>query len=556
MAASIWDPNGVNEEVLIIDGTMYLAPYTGAVSRTLIGKLADQISVLSFGVVADGVTDAWAGITAAWAVAKTRGGDLLIPPGSYYLSQQLVLDLDTATPRMYNIYAYGATFIAGPAVTTHAVKIYRSVNYFGLRLAGLTFDHRSNATVQGAVEIQGSSNFQLIDCNVEISRNKGGYAAVQVGPYTPGNDATNAFWGSIDHLTVRSRQGADLLTANITSGTIVGTVLTVNTMGIGALAVGSVIIGAGVTTNSFITSFGTGSGGVGTYNLAVSSAVGPIAMTGYTYTTYAIKLRGTCNALTISNCVIGSVKYGVYIDTDGVGVSLANTLMADNNRFEGCQFAYTIDASAPVAYMPTGLVITRTRCEVLYAFLTILGSALLEPSCPPKLSNNYLTNGSVEVYLTNPNNQIVYSLDSSYSGALGRLYQGGIFGTTWIAEGTGNNFNIQNFSGTSTYASSHLVMGGYHFWYNPTVQQFFQKPGVPASASDGKMAGVISGTDAFAAAATKVVTIGVTMPAATYKVSLACNGNRTVWVTGKTTTQFTLNAAAANSDSVDWMVHI
>lgn len=56
------------------------------------------------------------------------------------------------------------------------------------------------------------------------------------------------------------------------TGTISGTVLTASSV-TGTFVVGQVIFGASVSAGSIIVSFGTGTGGAGTYNLAQSSAV-------------------------------------------------------------------------------------------------------------------------------------------------------------------------------------------------------------------------------------------------------------------------------------------
>jgi len=74
--------------------------------------------------------------------------------------------------------------------------------------------------------------------------------------------------------------GTAITTPGTFTGTISGSVLTASSV-TGTLAVGQQINGAGVTPGSFISSFGTGSGGAGTYNLNQSdAAIGtPEAMT-------------------------------------------------------------------------------------------------------------------------------------------------------------------------------------------------------------------------------------------------------------------------------------
>lgn len=83
------------------------------------------------------------------------------------------------------------------------------------------------------------------------------------------------------------------------TGTIVGTVLTVAAMTSGALVVGQTVVGAGVTAGTVITSFGTGTGGIGTYNLSVASGVGPLALTSGVFTI----LPATDGAFTGGNSV-------------------------------------------------------------------------------------------------------------------------------------------------------------------------------------------------------------------------------------------------------------
>ena len=74
----------------------------------------------------------------------------------------------------------------------------------------------------------------------------------------------------------------DATSGNSFNGTIAGTVLTVNSMTgtSGSIGIGDKVVGIGVTANTVISSFGTGTGGVGTYNLNNSSTTGPVAMTG------------------------------------------------------------------------------------------------------------------------------------------------------------------------------------------------------------------------------------------------------------------------------------
>jgi hypothetical protein len=71
------------------------------------------------------------------------------------------------------------------------------------------------------------------------------------------------------------------------------TTMTVTAVTTGVLYVGQVITGVGVTAGTTITSFGSGTGGVGTYNVSVSQAVASIAMTGSSPFNSVVNIDGT-----------------------------------------------------------------------------------------------------------------------------------------------------------------------------------------------------------------------------------------------------------------------
>jgi len=267
-----------------------------------------------------------------------------------------------------------------------------------------------------------------------------------------------------------------------------------------------------------------------------------------------IRLKGTANATKIMNCAFTSVVDAIKFDTDGVSAGNANGVSVLHNDFEGVTNCITINTAAPATHVVFGLRVAFNRVEAATTFINFTGAAALDPSFPPNISNNYLTNGSVTNYLVNPNNQIVFSAENNYFG-LARNFVGGNVDYQIIADGAGKNLKIANASGTSSYSGAHLDLGGYHMWIDNATSMPFVKANalVPSSSQDGQMCGVVTGTATFAAATTVVVTPGVTMANANYKVMLGPKTNRTFWVTGKTTTQFTINAAAANSDAVDWM---
>jgi hypothetical protein len=90
---------------------------TGAINRTIYGKLSDFISVKDFGAIGDGV----ANDTVAIQAALTYGGSLLVPAGTYKITADLIIGDNTNVT-----FASGSGFIAGAnnitffKSTTHA----------------------------------------------------------------------------------------------------------------------------------------------------------------------------------------------------------------------------------------------------------------------------------------------------------------------------------------------------------------------------------------------------------------------------------------------------
>lgn len=70
----------------------YLPAGTGAVSRTVQGKLRETVSVTDFGAVGNGVADDTAAIQTAITAVKNTSKQLFFPAGSYRVTSSLVMD--------------------------------------------------------------------------------------------------------------------------------------------------------------------------------------------------------------------------------------------------------------------------------------------------------------------------------------------------------------------------------------------------------------------------------------------------------------------------------
>jgi hypothetical protein len=69
---------------------LYLPNGTGAVTRTIQGKLRETVSVTDFGAVGDGVTDDTAAIQAALAAGQAQSKSIYFPAGTYSVSTLLM----------------------------------------------------------------------------------------------------------------------------------------------------------------------------------------------------------------------------------------------------------------------------------------------------------------------------------------------------------------------------------------------------------------------------------------------------------------------------------
>lgn len=104
---------------------------TGAVQRTVEGKLRETVSVKDFGAVGDGVTDDARAIDAAVkAVYDAGGGTVYIPKGTYLLGTTT-----TATANPYYIFARNNVSIIGDGIDATVLKVKAGEN---LRFRGTT----------------------------------------------------------------------------------------------------------------------------------------------------------------------------------------------------------------------------------------------------------------------------------------------------------------------------------------------------------------------------------------------------------------------------------
>src|SRR5882672_5748115 len=105
----------------------------GAVPRTIQSRLGDIISVKDFGALGDGVTDATMAIQAAINMARTLGGSVWFPPGTYLISNTLTVYSDVA---LIGATRYGVNILQQSTTYLHLYGV--DVNRVSLKNITLT----------------------------------------------------------------------------------------------------------------------------------------------------------------------------------------------------------------------------------------------------------------------------------------------------------------------------------------------------------------------------------------------------------------------------------
>lgn len=122
---------------------------------------------------------------------------------------------------------------------------------------------------------------------------------------------------------------------------IAGTVMTVSAVGSGTLAVGQTVEGAGVTSGTYITSLGTGTGGTGTYNVNHTQTVASEAMTS---DLQAVTFDSVSSAFVINSATTGTSST-IAFATGAAATTLKLTSAT------GAVLSQGANAAAPVAFM-------------------------------------------------------------------------------------------------------------------------------------------------------------------------------------------------------------
>lgn len=142
------------------------------------------------------------------------------------------------------------------------------------------------------------------------------------------------------------------------TGSIAGTVMTISAVAAGKLVVGSRVWGAGIATGTVVTSLGTGTGGIGTYNVSPSQTVtGPVNIKGRSTT--AFKISG--NNAEYDSCRVRNVSW-------------ENHEFPDQARFNGWHFDGIVNQCELAVGSPGSLLLRpKTGKKVPYRLRGSIG---------------------------------------------------------------------------------------------------------------------------------------------------------------------------------------
>lgn len=125
-------------------------------------------------------------------------------------------------------------------------------------------------------------------------------------------------------------------------GAISGTTLTVTGVNSGALAVGDVLAGVGVISGTYVSAFGSGTGGVGTYTVSASQTVSSTTITA-TQPAAVFTATATGTTLNVTGVISGALAVGQIIN--GAGVTSGTYIQALGSGTGGTG-TYVLSASA------------------------------------------------------------------------------------------------------------------------------------------------------------------------------------------------------------------
>lgn len=298
--------------------------------------------------------------------------------------------------------------------------------------------------------------------------------------------SSNASSGGTAAGTIGARVTGPIAKTFSGTGSISGTVLTISAVTSGTLSVGDAINGTGVTSGTYITSFGTGAGGTGTYNLS--------------------------NSLTVASTTISVSKLTVTTFTSGRLTALAGDTLSGGTTTPG-----TI-----ITKFGTGTG-TSTGTYYVSPSQTVASTAIVDASTILYVSN--ISSGFLSIGDTITSTGVSSTITS--------------FGTGTGVTGTSGTYNIGT-SQTTTGASPTIT----------AVGSTIHVPTSTSTPSAGTIVKVRSGTGQFDVGATVTGSIGTTTLTVTAVTSGTLSvGDRIFGINGDVTSGTTITSSGTTCGS-------
>jgi hypothetical protein len=143
------------------------------------------------------------------------------------------------------------------------------------------------------------------------------------GPLVPSDAATQ-----VQEALIAAFSGGSL--AASFTGSIAGNTLTVSAVASGTIVVGQIVsdLGGNVVGNTVITGLGTGTGGVGTYNVSINQTVGSEAMTAESVQNTGVPRARINSLLYAAQYVAAIAQLGAWAQVASITIGSANTANA------------------------------------------------------------------------------------------------------------------------------------------------------------------------------------------------------------------------------------
>jgi len=219
---------------------------------------------------------------------STAGSGFYVPYGAFQDSTTQTLVANVPTTMKFDTvdYAEGVSIVSNSRITVTTAGMYN------LQWSG-QFQNADNQIHNISVWLRKDG----VGPGVNIAGSRGVIACPRNKSATPGdegitiqgwnyfielqaNEFVELWWTTDSALVTLKAFPADFA---VFTGSISGTTLTVTAVTSGTIKVGSDVTGTGVFIPTYITAFGTGTGGIGTYIVDASQTVGSTSLTS-TYT--------------------------------------------------------------------------------------------------------------------------------------------------------------------------------------------------------------------------------------------------------------------------------